>query len=231
MGQTPTDTVFVAGASGDTGQELLRVLASCDLHIKALTRSPTNRDRLQSLGADEVIIDDLLAPTDLESALADVDAVLSTVGSTPMDAVTSGPLVDGAGNRTLLDAAVTAGVDAFVMESAIGVRGGPASPLATLFNVAIRPIQQAKATAEQAIEDAEIRHTIVRPGVLIGGERTHGVTVAEPGAKLWGATTRGDVAYLMAAALGTDAAANRIFEVVTYPRFPNRTVSIDWTLP
>ncbi len=231
MSVDPIDTVLVAGATGDTGQELLRVLAPLDVEVRALTRSSEARSRLRADGADDVVVDDLLAPTALDEAVADVDTVLSAVGSGPTDLLGGGPLVDGAGTRALLEAAVDAGVSAFVMESALGVGSGPASPLASLFDVAIGPIQRAKADAEEAIEAADIRHTILRPGVLVGGSRTHGVTVAEPGAKLWGLTTRADVAYLMVAALATEAAADAAFEVVTYPRFRHRALDIDWELP
>ncbi len=231
MSIDPIDTVLVAGATGDTGKELLRVLAPLDVEVRALTRSADARSRLRADGADDVVVDDLLAPEALDTAVTGVDAVLSAVGSGPADLLGDGPLVDGAGTRALLEAAVDADVEAFVMESALGVGSGPASPLARLFDVAIGPIQRAKADAEAAIEDAAIRHTILRPGVLVGGSRTHGVTVAEPGAKLWGVTTRADVAYLMVAALATDAAANATFEVVTYPRFRRRALDIDWALP
>jgi hypothetical protein len=57
------------------------------------------------------------------------------------------------------------------------------------------------------------------------------VTVAEPGAKLWGAVSRADVARLVAAAPVTEAAADRTFEVVETPGFPGRALEVDWRLP
>jgi len=157
--------------------------------------------------------------------------VISAVGSTISTVRGGPPFVDGAGNRTLLAAAVDAGVDAFVMESAIGVGPDPASALATAFDGFIGPLQSAKGEAETAIRDAAIRHTIVRPGVLTNGRRTDLVTTAEPGAKLWGTVSRADVARIMTAAPTTAAAANRTFEVVSTPRFRDRGTDVDWTLP
>jgi uncharacterized protein YbjT (DUF2867 family) len=225
------DTVFLAGASGDTGRNVLRLLDPRDVRVRALTRSPAKRDQLYRAGADEVVVDDLLDPDDLEGAIEGADVVISAVGSGATDVPSGGPYVDGAGAQNLLDSALTADVEGFVMESAIGVGTEPASPLGTVFNLVIGPIQRAKAATEAALRDAPIRHTILRPGILTNGRRTDDVTVAEPGAKLWGAVSRADVARLMIASPVTPAAADRTLEVVSRPAFRNRARSIDWQLP
>ncbi len=230
MDPEDVETVFVAGATGGTGRALVRLLAP-RVTVRALTRSPDAEQTLRSLGADEVVVDDLLDPTDLPGALAGADAALSAVGSGATDVFGGGALVDGAGTRALVEAAVDAGVEAVVMESAIGVGDDPASPLATGFNLAIRPIQRAKAEGERAVREASVRHTILRPGVLTTGPRTDDVTVADPGAKLWGSVSRADVARLMAAAPVTEAATDRTLEVVATPSFPDRALSVDWRLP
>ncbi len=225
------DTILVAGATGSTGREILRLARSRVDTVRALTRSPDAATALRTAGADEVFVGDLLAPDGLTTALADVDAVLSAVGTAPTALRSGPPFVDGAGNRTLVSAAADAGVDAFVMESAIGVGSEPSSPLATAFNTFIGPLQEAKATAESAIRDTEIRHTILRPSVLTNGSRTDLVTAAEPGAKLWGTISRADVARLMLSAPVTPGAEDRTLEVVATPRFPCRDARVDWTMP
>ena len=225
------DVVFVAGASGGTGREVLRLLGGREPTVRALTRSAGKRERLEAAGADEVVIDDLLDPTDLAGALESVDVVLSAVGSGVAEVWSSGAYVDGAGNLALLEAAVEAGVDAFVMESALGVGDDPASALATAFDLFISPVQRAKAEAETAVRAAPIRHTVLRPGALTSGPRTDNVTVAEPGARLWGLVSRADVARLMVAAPTTPDAANRTFEVVATPSFHDRAVDVEWRLP
>jgi uncharacterized protein YbjT (DUF2867 family) len=227
----PDDVVFVAGASGGTGREVLRSLGGREPTVRALSRSAGKRERLRAVGADEVVVEDLLDPTDLGGALEGVDVVLSAVGSGVTEVFSSGPFVDGAGTVALLEAAVEAGVDAFVMESALGVGEEPASALAAAFDLFIGPVQRAKADAEAAIREAPVRHTILRPGVLTGGARTDDVTVADPGAKLWGFVPRADVARLMAAAPATPAAADRTFEVVATPSFRDRGLGVDWGVP
>lgn len=225
------DTVLVAGASGGIGREVLRLLAPRVPTVRALTRSPAKRTRLQDAGADEVVVDDLLDPTDLSRAVDGADAVLSAVGSSVAAVRGSGPFVDGAGTRALLDAAVDAGVEAFVMASALGVGDEPASPLAAAFDLFIGPVQRAKAETEATIRAAPIRGTILRPGILTNGPRTDAVTVARPGARLWGLVSRADVARLMVAAPVTPAAADETFEVVSQPRFRGRGIGVDWRLP
>ena len=225
------DAVLVAGATGGTGREVLRRAGSRVETVRALTRSPGATADLRAAGADEVAVDDLLDPSNLVAAVEGIDAVISAVGTAPSAVRDGPPFVDGAGNRALLNAAVDAGVDAFVMESAIGVGPEPANPLASAFDAFIGPLQKAKGEAEAAIRDAPIRHTVLRPGVLTNGRRTGLISTAEPGEKLWGTVSRADVAWLMTAAPTTEGAANRTFEVVSTPRFPDRGVDVNWTLP
>jgi len=122
------DTILVADATGTTGREILRLARSRVDTVRALTRSSDAAAALHTAGADEVVVDDLLAPDDLSAAVADVDAVLSAVGTAPPALRSGPPYVDGAGNRTLVNAAADAGVDSFVMESAIGVGAEPSRP-------------------------------------------------------------------------------------------------------
>jgi len=231
MNPEALDTVLVAGATGETGRAVVRLGRSRIDTVRALTRSPDASAALKTAGADEVVVDDLLDPDDLSTAVNGADAVISAVGTTPAAIRSGGPFVDGAGNSALVAAAADVGVDAFVMESAIGVGSDPSSPLAGAFNTFIGPLQAAKASAEAAIEDASIRHTILRPGVLTNGPRTDLVTAAEPGAKLWGTVSRADVARLMLSAPVTPEAENRTFETVSMPRFPDRDLHINWTMP
>ncbi|OYR46279.1 NAD(P)H-binding protein [Halorubrum sp. Eb13] len=231
MDPTDIDAVLVAGATGGTGREVLRRVGRRVDTVRALTRSAGATADLRAAGADEVAVDDLLDPSDLAAAVEGVDAVISAVGSTSSTVRSGPPFVDGAGNRALVEAAVDAGVDALVMESAIGVGPEPSSPLASAFDAFIGPLQEAKGEAEAALRDAPIRHTVLRPGILTNGRRTGLVTTAEPGARLWGTVSRADVAWLMAAAPTTEGAADRTFEVVSTPRFPDRGVDVNWTLP
>jgi uncharacterized protein YbjT (DUF2867 family) len=221
--------VLVAGASGETGREILRLLAPRPVTVRALTRSDANTAALEARGADEVAVGNLFDPADAAAAVADVDVVLSAVGS-DLRALREKRFVDGDGVGNLVSAAADAGVRAFVMESALGVGDEPAGSLGSLFNAVIGPIQRAKAESEAALRDAALEHTILRPGLLTNGRRTDTVQVAPPGAKLWGRVSRADVARLMAAAPWTPAATDRTFEVVDNPLLRSHPdlLAIDW---
>jgi uncharacterized protein YbjT (DUF2867 family) len=197
--------------------------------VRALTRSDSRTGRLEALGADEVVVGDLFDPDDAREAVAGVDVVLSAVGSDLRD-LRGEALVDGTGAQNLVAAAVEAEARAFVMVSALGVGDDPASPLAAVFDAVIGPVQRAKAETERALREADLEHAIFRPGVLTGGPRTDTVQVAPPGARLWGAVSRADVARLMAAAPWTPAATDRTFEVVDNPLLRGRAdlVAVDW---
>lgn len=225
------ERILVAGASGGTGREILRILESRAVTVRAMTRREAAVSRLERAGADEVVVGDLFDPADVERAVEEVDAVLSAVGSGVGDVVSSEAFVDGRGNRTLFEAASDAGVAAVVMESALGVGDEPSSVLGGTFNLFIGPVQRAKAEAERTLRELPVRHTIFRPGVLTSFSRTDDVQVAEPGAKLWGAVSRADVARLMAAAPVTPAAADVTFEVVSNPLLRDRSLDVEWLLP
>ncbi len=117
------ELVLVAGATGQLGRFVVRELRARGYRVRALTRAP---ERLAALGveADEAARGDLLDPSSLGAACAEVDVVLSCAGaSMNLDDFRdrrSFREVDWAGNRNLLDAARAAGVRRFVYVSVFG---------------------------------------------------------------------------------------------------------------
>lgn len=226
------DRVLVAGASGATGRELLQELSGRDVTVRAMTRSAEKRDLLERLGADEVVIGDLLEPTDANRVVEDVDAILCAVGSRPKEWLTSRHVVDGNGIVNLIDAAANEGVRHFVMESAIGV-GDSAERLPTPFRYLLfRPLK-GKDKAERYLRHSGLRYTVVRPGGLTNDPPSGALVVCEGGDTVTGRVPRADVAHLMVAALYTPAASGRTFEVVSEDGTRGEAtgvVSIDWRL-
>jgi uncharacterized protein YbjT (DUF2867 family) len=239
MGETDSfaeeiDRVLVAGATGGTGREILRVLEATDLEVVGLTRSLDSRGELLARGADEAVVGDLLDARDAARAVRGCDAVLCAVGTGPsLDPLLGKPLVDGEGVRNLVNAAVAADCEAFVFESSIGV-GDSASGMPAPFRWAIAPILRSKNRAEAALRSSGLRYTIVRPGGLTDGPATGDVLVGEGGATVSGSVPRADVARLMVAALSTPDAANRTVEVVARSGLrgtPRGLVELDWAYP
>jgi uncharacterized protein YbjT (DUF2867 family) len=228
---TAADRVLLAGASGNTGQEVLKILRSTDLTVRALTSSSEKVEQLEQRGADEVIICDLMNQEDVASAVDGIDVVYTAVGSQPSEILFASEFVDGQGNINLVEAAANADVDAFVMESALGVDGDRASLMARMTAILIRPINDAKTRAERAIRESGLRYTILRPGILTSGTATTNVQVAPAETGLWGTVSRADVARLMVGAPFTPATANETLEVVHNPLVRRRSLDIDWQLP
>lgn len=225
--------VLVAGASGQTGREILRELRGTDATVRAATTSPEKTDALRRLGADEVIVGDLLEPTDVRRAVADVDAILCAVGTRPSIGALYGPLVDGTGVNNLIGAAREAGVERFVYESSIGV-GDSREAMALPFRLVIYRLLGAKERSEAHLRRSGLTYTILRPGMLTNDPPTGNVIVSEGGTLRPGKIPRADVARLMVAALYTPASENRTFEIVSSEGLAGTAtgvVEVDWQFP
>ncbi|MFC7046815.1 SDR family oxidoreductase [Halobacteriaceae archaeon GCM10025711] len=216
MSTPEIDRVLVAGASGGTGREILLALDDLDVTVVGHTTSPEKRTSLTALGADEVVVADLLDRGDAGDVVEGCDAILSTVGTNAALGFLVGDLVDGTGTINLGRAAQEAGVDRFVMESAIGV-GDSRNAMALPVRVVLRRPLAAKDRAERFLRRTDLGYTILRPGRLTNDPATGDVVVGERGGTVSGSVPRADVARLMVAALYTPEARNRTFEVVSRP--------------
>lgn len=225
------ERVLVAGASGDTGRELLSLLGPADLTVRATTRSHADVDDLERLGADEVLVVNLFESADAVRAVEDCDVVLCALGTPPGPRhVLGGKLVDRTGVINLVTAAVGANAGYFVFESAIGV-GNSSGRMPLLGRLLVRATLGAKQDAETALRRSGLSYTIVRPGKLTSNPPSGEVLVGEGGDTLSGTIPRADVARVMAAAPFTPEARNRTFEVVSRDGLrgpPKNLVSIDW---
>lgn len=225
------DQVLVAGASGETGQELLSVLRPTDLSVRATTRSYANVDVLERHGADDVIVADFFESADAVAAVEDCDIVYCALGTPPGIRHTLGTrLVDRTGVINLITAAVGADVSYFVLESAIGV-GNSKAGLALPARLLIRGLLSAKHDAETALRRSGLNYTIIRPGRLTNDPPSGAIVVSEAGGTLSGSIPRADVAQVMAVSPFTPDARNRTLEVVSRDGLtsePAITVDIDW---
>jgi uncharacterized protein YbjT (DUF2867 family) len=253
------ETVLVAGASGGTGREILNQLRPTDLRVRAMTRDPGKVEVLERLGADEVVVGDLLHQPDADRAVgigaagradrtdrntgragghADragghADAVLCAVGTRPGLGALTGEFVDGRGVINLADAASEAGVERFVFESSIGV-GDSAGGMPRAMRVLLGPILDAKDRAEARLRESGLPYTVLRAGGLTNDPPTGEVCVGEGGDSVTGRIPRADVARLMVAAPFTPEAEDRTFGVVSRAGLrgtPRNVVGITWIEP
>ncbi len=147
--------LFVAGATGATGQVLLPIATSRGHRVVPHVRPATAATHPLALLSDTVVcaLDDRAA---LEQALRGCDAVVSLVG-TMRRRFASGDTYaasDVGTTRSLVEAARAAGVPWFVLLSSVGA-DGPGAYL------------QAKGEAERIVRESGLRWVIARPSALV----------------------------------------------------------------
>lgn len=142
--------VLIAGGTGRLGTRVVELLTNRQMRVRVLTRDPARAKHLDS-DLVEVIEGDVRNPSTLVPAVAGVSTVISSIHG--FDDPTSSPeATDRDGNRNLIDAAKSAGVDHFVLVS--GYRSTPDHPLS---------LARAKYAAEQVLKGSGLSWTIVRP--------------------------------------------------------------------
>lgn len=201
--------IFLAGASRGVGREIAQCLIAQQLKVKALLRTEATRADLEAMGI-EVVLGDALRVSDVENAILaeNVSAVISTIGGLPKD----GDRADYLGNKNLIDAAVKAKVQKFILISSIGSGDSavalPPQALATLGSVLIE-----KEKAEQHLIDSGLTYTIIRPGGLKSEPATgNGVLTEDP--RIAGSIHRPDVAQLVCRCLNSEKANNKILSAI-----------------
>lgn len=204
---TAADLVLVAGATGRTGQQVVRELTAAGYHVRALVR---DAERARPLLGDTVdyAIGDVRQRATIDAALQGVRYVISAIGATRKDPANAPEFVDFHGVRNLAEAAAAAKVEQLVIISSAGVTRKD-HPLNRMFdNVLIW-----KGKGEAAVRASGVAYTIVRPGGLNDQPGAEPGVRLEQGDKGTGFVSRADVARVCIAALRSAAARNRTFEV------------------
>ena len=114
---TDASYIFLAGASRGVGREIAKYLVERNQKVKALLRSEASRAELEAMGIT-VVMGDALDVAAVEQAMLGepIYAVISTIGGLPKE----GDRADYLGNKNLIDAAMKAGVQKFILVSSIG---------------------------------------------------------------------------------------------------------------
>ncbi|RCJ24584.1 oxidoreductase [Nostoc sp. ATCC 43529] len=207
---TSASYIFLAGASRGVGREIAQYLRTQQLKVKALLRTLTVASELEKIGI-QVVQGDALNVDEVERAiLADepIDTVISTIGGLP----TEGQRADYPGNKNLIDAAVKAGVQNFILVSSIGA-GDSVSALSPQVLAALGTVLAEKDKAEQHLIASGLTYTIIRPGGLKSEPATgNGVLTEDP--RIIGSINRQDVAQLVCRCLNSQRAHNKILSAV-----------------
>jgi len=202
--------IFVAGASRGVGREVVKCLRNQQINVKALLRTPDTQPELEGMGV-QVVRGDALDIIAVEQAILGpepISAVISTIGGLPKD----GERADYLGNKNLIDAALKAGVEKFILVSSIGsgesVVALPPQALETL-----KSVLQEKEKAEQHLINSGLTYTIIRPGGL-KSEPATGNGVLTENYRVAGTIHRADVGQLVCDCLFSDLANGKVLSAI-----------------
>lgn len=222
-GQPPSvaarPTVLVAGATGRTGREVLRVLAEeTGLAIRAMSRGAPPED-LAADGDIEWVRADVTMPETLVGALDGVEYVICTIGATERSGPNGPEFVDYGGVVNLTDAARQVQVRHFVLVSSMGAGGGGGF-VAWILNLIGGDILEWKAKGEAYLRQSGVPYTIVRPGGLHDGAGGQTGIAVQQGDQGMGSIARADVATVLVAMLGNPSTLSTTFEIMTDDEAP-----------
>jgi uncharacterized protein YbjT (DUF2867 family) len=206
--------ILVTGGSGFVGPKIVHALRAQDRDVRVLVRRPDRGARLAALGA-ELAVGDVNDPASLRRAAEGCTHVVHLVAiikGKPRDF----DRVMTQGTRNVIAAAKDAGVERFVLMSALGT---------TATTKDVVPYFAAKWAMEQELVGSGLEHTIFRPSFTFG--RGGGVlptflkqvryapvvTVIGSGRQRLQPIWVDDVAEYFARGIDAPDAANRTFEL------------------
>ncbi len=206
---TNLSPIFLAGASRGVGREIAHCLVQQSLAVTALLRNEATRPELEAMGI-QVVMGDALDPAAMARAMAanPPQALISTIGGLPKD----GQRADYLGNKHLIDAAVQAGVQKFILVSSIG-SGNSAVALPPQALETLRSVLIEKEQAENYLIASGLTYVIIRPGGL-KSEPATGNGILTPDPTVAGTIHRADVAQLVCQCLLSDKANHRVLSAV-----------------
>jgi uncharacterized protein YbjT (DUF2867 family) len=209
--------ILVAGATGQTGRQIVRQLVEKNISVKALVR---NRESAQAIlpSTTELVVGDVLKPATLETALVDCSVLICATGATPSLDPTTPYQVDYQGTKNLVDAAKAKGIEHFVLVSSLCVSKF-FHPL-NLFWLVLYWKKQ----AEAYLQASGLTYTIVRPGGLKNDDNSESIVMSKADTLFEGSIPRPKVAQVCIESLFQPAAKSKIVEIITSPEAESQ----DW---
>jgi uncharacterized protein YbjT (DUF2867 family) len=194
--------IAIAGAHGQIGLRLVRILAGRGDEVIGLIRNPDHASDVAAAGGQPVVCDLEQASTDeVGAAVGAADAVVFAAGAGPGSGAARKLTMDRDGAIRLLEATERT-APRYLMVSSVGAESPP--PGDGVFEVYLR----AKAEADAAVMASGRAWVVVRPGRLTNEPGTGTVRIdIEP---FRGEISRDDVAAVLAAVVGDERATGRI---------------------
>ncbi len=207
---------FVAGATGQTGREIVRQLVTKNIPVRALVRNLELAKEILPPEA-ELVVGDILKPETISDALGDCNVLLCATGASPSLDPTGPYKIDYQGSKNLVDLAKAHGIEHFVLVSSLCVSKF-FHPL-NLFWLVLYWKKQ----AEEYLQQSGLTYTIVRPGGLKNGDNADNIVMSSPDTLFDGSIPRPKVAQVCVEALSQPAAKSKIVEIVAKPEAESQT--------
>jgi uncharacterized protein YbjT (DUF2867 family) len=223
--------ILVAGGTGTLGTTLVRTLVDHGDPVRVLTRTEQHADQLRAAGV-EVVIGDVRVASTVAVAVRGCSTAISAVHGFVGPRAVNPANVDRDGNRTLIRAALDAGVDHLVLVSVYGA--APTHPMS---------LHRMKYAAEQSLINSGLNWTIVRPvpfmetwiGVIGAHLADQGkALVPGPGDNPINVVSVRDVATVIDRAVRDDTMRNRNLDVIgpaslTFRQIAEQIIATDAT--
>jgi uncharacterized protein YbjT (DUF2867 family) len=207
-------TVLVTGGTGFVGEHVVHALRARDVSVRAIVRDRRRAGRLEAWGV-ELVVGDVSDVTVLRAACVGAQAVVHLVSIIKGSRAEFERVMEH-GTRNLVAAAEGAGVQRFVLASALGLddRSRSATPYFT-----------AKWEMERAVRSSSLGYVVFRPSFVFGKDggalptfvrlaRFAPVTpIVGDGATRLQPIWVEDVAEYFARAVDHPAARGRVFEI------------------
>jgi uncharacterized protein YbjT (DUF2867 family) len=148
--------VFVTGATGFVGQEIVRQLHQTGYSVRMLARNKRAEETPERTGA-EIHVGNVLDADSLRGALKEIDAVIHLVGIISEVGESKFENVHVRGTRNVIAAAQGQGVKRFIQMSALGTRPN-----------AVSRYHRTKWEAEEIVRGSGLQFTIFRPSLIFG---------------------------------------------------------------
>lgn len=197
--------VLIAGANGQIGRHVVRLLSERGHEALAMIRDEAQAGGIRDLGGTPLIAD---LEGDISETAEGCDAVIFTAGGGPGSGAEKKETVDRQGAVKLIDTARAHGASRYVMVSAMGAADPDSG------SEGMQPYLLAKARADEALAQSGLDYTIVRPGSLTDDPGTGRVEAAESLGRR-GEIPREDVAHAIVLTLEAPNTSGKTFELLS----------------
>ena len=200
--------VLVVGANGQIGQKIVKQIQDSEEHsVVAMVRKNEQKEQLEKEGIEAVLANLEDSVDNLTKALSGADAVIFSAGSGGSTGADKTLLIDLDGAIKMMEASEQAGVDRFLIISALG------ADKRENWSEEIKSYYVAKYYADKALEKSNLNYTIIRPGALVNEPGTGNVWAGTEFE--YGKIPREDVAKVAVTSLTAEQTYRKAFNLIS----------------